>query len=110
MNPRGTRMSVLDSLLPTERSRIYDMVRDAGIDVSDWEVSKGRAKSAASNPKYCYNWSFLEPGKVVVLNLWHSDMEDRDGTVIYQRKARDIARKGKGVPVTRTHNKIDREA
>lgn len=96
-------MSVLDSLLPNERNRIYDMVRDAGVDVSDWEASKGRALSAAANPKYCYNWSFVEPGKVVVLNLWHSDMEEWDGFVIDQWNAREIAKRGKGVTVTRAN-------
>ena len=97
-------MSVLDSLLPTERNRIYDLVRDAGVDVSDWETSKGRAKSAASNPKYCYNWSFVEHGRVVVLNLWHSDMVERDGTVTDQWNARDIAMRGKGVTVVRANS------
>lgn len=96
-------MSVLDSLLPTERNRIYDMVRDAGVDVSDWEASKGRARSAASNPKYCYNWSFVEPGKVVVLNLWHNDMVERDGTVTDKWNARDIAKRGTGVTVSRAN-------
>lgn len=96
-------MSVLDSLLPTERNRIYDMVRDAGIDVSDWEASKGRALSAAANPKYCYNWSFVEPGKVVVLNLWHSDMEEQGGVVTDQWNAREIARRSKGVTVARAN-------
>lgn len=97
-------MSILDSLLPTERNRIYDMVRDAGVDVSDWEASKGRGRSAASNPKYCYSWSFVEPGTVVVLNLWHSDMEEQGGAVIDQVNARDIARRGKGVTISRANS------
>jgi hypothetical protein len=28
------------------------------------------------NPKYCYDWSFVELGKVVVLNLWHHSMKE----------------------------------
>jgi 5-methylcytosine-specific restriction protein A len=103
MNSGGLQVSVLDSIRPTERNRIYDMVRDAGVDVSDWEKSKGGARSAASNPKYCYNWSFVEPKKVVVLNLWHSDMEERDGTVTDEWNARDIAKKEAGVTVSRAN-------
>lgn len=88
-------MSILESIRPKSKKRIYDMVRDAGIDVSDWEASKGRVKSAAANPKYCYNWSFVEPGKVVVLNLWHSDMEERNGVITNEWNAREIARTAK---------------
>lgn len=88
-------MSILESIRPKERIRIYDMVRAAGVDVTDWEASKGRVASAAANPKYCYNWSFVEPGKVVVLNLWHSDMEESDGVVTNEWNAREIARTAK---------------
>lgn len=94
-------MHVLETLEPTKQNRIYDMVRNAGVDVSDWEASKGKALSAAANPKYCYNWTFVEANKVVVLNLWYSDMEERDGVVIDQWNAREIAKRGKGVTVTR---------
>ena len=96
-------MSILESLRPNEKNRIYDMVRDAGVDVRDWQASKGRAQSAAANPKYCYNWSFVEPGKVVVLNLWHSDMNERDGVVAYKLNARETARRGAGVTVSRAN-------
>lgn len=77
------------------------MVRDAGVDVSDWEASKGNALSAAANPKYCYNWSFVQPNEVVVLNLWHSDLEEKGGVVTDEWNARDIAKRGKGVTVHR---------
>lgn len=94
-------MSVIDLLRPLERNRIYDMVRAAGVDVSDWERSKGKVKSAAANPKYCYNWCFIEPGKVVVLNLWHDDLEEEGGVVTDQWNARDVARRARGVTVVR---------
>jgi 5-methylcytosine-specific restriction protein A len=73
------------------------MVREAGLDVSDWEISKGNAVSAAANPKYCYNWSFVESQKLVVLNLWHSDIEEWNGNLAIKWNARDIAKSGKGV-------------
>jgi 5-methylcytosine-specific restriction protein A len=78
------------------------MVRDAGLDVSDWEASKGGAKSAAANPKYCYNWSFVDDGKkLVLLNLWHSNMAEQADVVTCQWNARDIAEKSRGVTVRR---------
>ena len=39
-----------------------DLVKLAGVDVSDWANFKG--KHASTNPKYCYEWSFIEPGKL----------------------------------------------
>jgi 5-methylcytosine-specific restriction protein A len=77
------------------------MVREAGIDVSDWEKSKGKAASAAANPKYCYNWSFVALGKLVVLNLWHSGFKEQNGNIIVNWNAREIARISKGITVRR---------
>lgn len=94
-------MSILDQIKPRDRNRIYDLVRDAGVDVSDWDASKGNALSAAANPKYCYNWSFVQPNELVVLNLWHSDLEEKSGVVTDEWNARGIAKKGKGVTVRR---------
>lgn len=89
-------MSIIESLRPFERNRIYDMVYAAGVDVSDWDFSKkGKVKNPAANPKYCYNWSFVEPGKVVVLNLWHDDLEEQNGIVTGEWNAREIAEQGK---------------
>lgn len=60
----------LEAIRPTTNPRVMDLVREAGVDVSDWSNMKNGNKNAASNPKYCYAWSFVQPGKVVVLNLW----------------------------------------
>jgi 5-methylcytosine-specific restriction protein A len=94
-------MSILDQIKPRKKNRIYDMVRDAGLDVGDWDASKGKAISAAANPKYCYRWSFIQPNEVVVLNLWHSDMKEKDGVVTDEWNAREIAKRGKGISVFR---------
>lgn len=94
-------MPILDQIKPKAKNRILDMVRDAGVDVSDWEASKGNALSPAANPKYCYNWSFVQPNEVVVLNLWYSGLEEQKGDVTYEWNARDIATSAKGVTVRR---------
>src|SRR5579863_3900460 len=72
----------LSEIAPTSSPRMMDLVYAAGVDVSDWGNFKGGKKKAASNPKYCYEWSFVEPKKVVVLNLWYDLMEENDDDII----------------------------
>lgn len=71
----------MKELKPTERPRVYDLLREAGIDVSDWKNYR-RWKHPASNPKYCYNWAFEGPD-IVVLCLWYGHMQ-QSGRVIFQ--------------------------
>src|SRR6266576_952844 len=85
-------MSALSDLRPTEKQRVIDLVQAAGVDVSDWANFAGGPKRAAVNPKYCYEWSFVQRRKVVVLNLWHGDMRPRNGTVVLDFNMRRWAR------------------
>ncbi|HWA23543.1 MAG TPA: HNH endonuclease [Caulobacterales bacterium] len=71
----------LEDIRPRRRDRVMDLVAKAGVDVSDWKNFKG--KSPSTNPKYCYEWSFIEPGKVAVLSLWLEKMEIHDDEIIY---------------------------
>lgn len=86
-------MTTLSDLTPTQPQRIIDLVAAAGVDVSDWGNFKGGETKAASNPKYCYEWSFVEPGKVVVLNLWLASMLERNGLVLQELNLRERAHK-----------------
>ena len=81
----------LSEIRPTRPARLIDLVRDAEVDVSDWGNFKGA--NAASNPKYCYEWSYVEPKKLVVLNLWHDQMETSNGVVFINMNPRDFASK-----------------
>ena len=58
-----------------------DLVETAGVDVSDWSNCVDGV--AARNPKYCYEWAFIEPKKLVVLNVWHDHLAERDNGSIY---------------------------
>jgi hypothetical protein len=79
----------LDVLKPRSKELVYDLVSEAGVNTSDWANYK-RAKSPASNPKYCYNWSFEGHDRVVVC-LWFEEMTS-NGEVVYQtQNYRDIA-------------------
>jgi len=77
-------MSVLSDLRPTESHLIYDLVRAAGLDVSDWAKVKGGRAKAAMNPRFCYEWAFVQTGELVILNLWHSDLQ-QSGTKVFRR-------------------------
>ena len=75
----------LKSIEPGSHRRVMDLVREAGVNVDDWvNFKKGpNRERAASNPKYCYDWAFVEAGNVVVLNLWFDSMR-RNGDAITQ--------------------------
>jgi 5-methylcytosine-specific restriction enzyme A len=67
---------------PTKRDLVFDLVKAAGVDVSDWIASSKNPRAYRANPKYCYEWSFVEPRKLAVLNLWHSEMSVDNGRVV----------------------------
>lgn len=75
-------MAKLNDLKPTETATVYDLLTQVGIDVSDWRNMK-RPDQYKSNPKYCSNWSFVEPENVVVLCIWYDDLR-LSGEKIYQ--------------------------
>jgi hypothetical protein len=83
-------ISILKQIMPQKKFLVRDLVKEAGVDVTEWEKTK------ASNPKYCYKWSFIEPGKVVVLSLWFDTMEEFGGTIIKEGNYRIDAQKYKG--------------
>ena len=98
-----------DELRPKEKRRVIDLVREAGIDVSDWSNFEGGKNRAATHPKYCYEWSFLDPGRLVLLNIWHDSIDERDGVVTARLNLRERADhlRGKGKLVARC-KKFDR--
>jgi 5-methylcytosine-specific restriction enzyme A len=69
-------VDILKSVEPRSHRKVIDLVHEAGVNVDDWvNFKKGpNNERAASNPKYCYDWAFVEQGKVVVLNLWFDSM------------------------------------
>ena len=88
-------MTTLAELRPTQPGRLIDLVRAAGIDVSDWANCKGGV--AARNPKDCYEWAFVEPKKLVVLNVWHDHIEESaDGTISIEMDEREFASRRTG--------------
>lgn len=68
----------MDSLKPSKRELVYDLLQQVGMDVSDWSNYVKGATAPAANPRYCYEWSFRDDQKHVVLNLWHSSFKQND--------------------------------
>jgi len=91
-------MATLSDLQPRERKLVINLVSEAGVDVSDWSNWKGGENNAGANPKYCYDWSFVQPKKVVVLNLWFPDLQERNSTIECDVNLREAARKAEGFP------------
>jgi hypothetical protein len=85
-------MKQLLEIKPSQSQRVMDLVNDAGVDVSDWvNFREGpKPKRSASNPKYCYEWAFIESGKVIVLNLWHEHMQERNGAIVHEAGKRRL--------------------
>ena len=84
-------MSELIALRPTEFRRVMDVVREAGIDVTDWGNWAGGPAKAAKNPKHCYEWSFVQPGKLVVLNVWYRNIRERGKVITLEDNVRSSA-------------------
>jgi hypothetical protein len=62
---KAIAMTALSDLKPTQKFLVMNLLADAGFDVSDWANYDG--EHPASNPKYCYNWSFEQPGEMFAL-------------------------------------------
>jgi 5-methylcytosine-specific restriction enzyme A len=70
-------MTTREDLRPTQKPLVMNILKSLGMDVSKWAVMKGGAARAASNPKYCYNWSFRQPGEFFVVCLWYKGLKQK---------------------------------
>lgn len=86
------------ALRPTHKYKVFDLVSEAGFDTSDW-VASARNCAIKANPKYCYEWAFVEPGKVAILNLWWDMFHERsDGAIVHEHNFRADAQGNIGKP------------
>ena len=88
----------LQELRPRRKHKVFDLAQEAGFDTTDWMTSARRC-AVKANPKYCYEWAFVEPGKVAILNLWW-DMfdEEPDGSIVHRHNFRADAAGNAGKP------------
>jgi hypothetical protein len=88
----------LEFLRPTRKDRIFDLAGEAGFDTADW-VASARNCAVTKNPKYCYEWAFVEPGRVVILNLWWDMLKlESDGSIVHRYNFRTDAAGNVGKP------------
>ncbi|MBI5770015.1 MAG: hypothetical protein HZA93_19725 [Verrucomicrobia bacterium] len=80
---------MLAELKPQTKFLVYDLVSQAGVDTSDW-ANYARPTVPASNPKYCYNWSFEGVDRAVVC-LWFAEMKHEGGVTFQCLNYREIA-------------------
>ena len=78
----------LNTIKPVEKLLVYDLVREAGLDVSDWANYK-KSTVPAANPRYCYDWAF-EGDDRVVLCLWYGEMRQAATTILQSLNYRTI--------------------
>lgn len=98
----------IEFLKPSERLRVMDLVSAAGIDVSDWTNFKGGIEKAASNPKYCYEWSYEDhEKKLIVLNLWYENLEVSEEAIVQRLNLRETAENASSSPQSRRAIKMD---
>lgn len=102
----------LEALRPLRKDRVIDLVRAAGLDVSDWSNSSRGEAGAGANPKYCYEWAFVEPGAGIVLNLWHEEFSvEPDGRIVrignFRRDAAHQIARGRASPWGRRARQMD---
>lgn len=79
---------------PTQKLVVMELLKEAGVDVSDWPNYRG--SNPSTNPKYCYNWSFEQPGKLFVVCIWHDSLTVEDGMTVYRHQPDPHGRKGTG--------------
>ncbi len=84
-------MPQLSDLKPRSKQLMFDLAEEAGYDMTDWRDSSNDPRGPKANPKYCYEWAYVEPGKLIILNLWHSSMVEEEGRVIQRANFRSDA-------------------
>ncbi|MUK43735.1 HNH endonuclease [Aliivibrio fischeri] len=98
----------IEFLKPKERNRVMDLVESVGIDISDWANFKGGINKAASNPKYCYEWSYEAHDKqLIILNLWYENLEIINNKIIQNLNLRETAQNAASSPQARRATKMD---
>ncbi|WP_262977490.1 HNH endonuclease, partial [Pseudoalteromonas haloplanktis] len=86
-------MIQLSELRPSGKQRVYDILTALEFDMADWSESlTNKERSPSSNPKYCYNWSFVrDDKKVIVLFLWYEEMRIINGRIYQEHSFKKYA-------------------
>lgn len=80
--------ATLATLRPTQRPQVINLVQAAGFDVADWANCE---RAPGANPKYCYEWCFIEGDRRLV-NIWFENLRERDGFIVQDLNLRQSAK------------------
>jgi 5-methylcytosine-specific restriction protein A len=72
-------VETLSELKPASKQLMFDLAEEAGLDMTDWRTSSNDPRGYKANPKYCYEWAYVVPGKCVILTLWHANLLEEEG-------------------------------
>jgi 5-methylcytosine-specific restriction protein A len=97
-------MTELAQIIPSKKFRVFDILKDLDFDMTDWTESlANKDGNPSANPKYCFNWSFVrEDKKVIVLNLWHEEMQIQNGRIYQTHQFKQYALDQSGRRKTRS--------
>ncbi|MEM5479806.1 HNH endonuclease signature motif containing protein [Pseudoalteromonas fuliginea] len=85
-------MGNIESLIPEQKHRIYDILQGLDFDMSDWTESLKTDSNPASNPKYCFDWSFIrEDNELIVLNLWYEELLESNSVIFQEHRFKEFA-------------------
>ena len=84
--------AVLESLRPTTKTNVIDLVAEAGVDVSPWHFRADGTDidAPAENPSYCYDWAFGSTFEHIVLCIWHGSLAVDGDTIVYAENMRKL--------------------
>lgn len=103
---------LISDLRPRTKHLVYDLVEEAGFDTTVWRESSRDPRKFKANPRFCYQWSYIEPGKLIILNLWHANMVEEGGQIVLRENFRadgEVYRTANQKPEwTRRAQEIDR--
>jgi 5-methylcytosine-specific restriction protein A len=83
-----TRAGDLKSIYPLGKRNVYDILQDLDFDVRDWANYKAGKGPPAANPRYCYEWSFLQHFKGLAVCMWHAELSEDGAKVFYKNNVR----------------------
>lgn len=85
--------ATLASLRPNTHNKVIDLVTKAQISTKCWYTKQDGTKAARprSNPAYCYNWAFGEPGEPIAVCFWHASMAISEGHIVVEQNILALA-------------------
>jgi hypothetical protein len=84
--------AILESLRPTTKTNVIDLVPEAGFNVSPWHFrTDGTGIDApAENPSDCYDWAFGSTFERIVLCVRHRPLAVAGNTIVYAENMRTL--------------------